>query len=110
MKSKKTLLFASRFVIIFIAIMMQVAIVWALFAVLGEKFGWVGWFFNFVGVLAFFLITAVLTVASVLFFVYLDDFKTMGIINIAFCSLTLIGYLTFAYNVIKGEFLKKFHL
>ena len=61
-------------------------------------------------VLAFFLITAVLTVASVLFFVYLDDFKTMGIINIAFCSLTLIGYLTFAYNVIKGEFLKKFHL
>ena len=37
-------------------------------------------------ILAFFLITIVLTVASVLFFVYLDDFKTMGIINIAFCS------------------------
>ena len=61
-------------------------------------------------ILAFFLITIVLTVASVLFFVYLDDFKTMGIINIAFCSLTLIGYLTFGYATIKGEFLKKFHL
>ena len=56
MKSKKTLLFASRFVIIFLAIAMQVAIVWALFVALGEKFVWASWVFTFVGVLAFFLI------------------------------------------------------
>ena len=61
-------------------------------------------------VLAFFLIVIVLTIASALFFVYLDDFKILGIINLAFCVLTIFGYLVFGYPVIRREFMKKFHL
>lgn len=62
-------------------------------------------------ILAFFFITLVLTLASVIFFVYnLDGFIILGIINLGFCSLTLFGYLTFGYSVIKTEFSKKFHI
>ncbi len=61
-------------------------------------------------ILAFFLIIILLTIASILFFIFRDSFQILGIINLAFCSLTLFGYLTFGYKVIKAEFLKKFHL
>lgn len=56
MKSKKTLLFASRFVVVFLAIAVQVAVVWLLFAILGETFVWVGWLFNILGAILFLLI------------------------------------------------------
>lgn len=61
-------------------------------------------------ILAFVFIILVLTVASVLFFVYLDEFYILSIINLAFCALSLLGYFTFSFKVIKAEFLKKFHL
>lgn len=61
-------------------------------------------------ILAFVFIILVLTVASVLFFVYLDEFYILSIINFAFCALSLLGYFTFSFKVIKAEFLKKFHL
>lgn len=61
-------------------------------------------------ILSFVSIILILTVASILFFVYLDDFYILSIINLAFCSLTLFGYFTFGFKIIKSEFLKKFHL
>lgn len=60
-------------------------------------------------VLAFFFIIILLTVVSVIFFRF-ATFKILGIINLVFCGLTLFGYLTFGYGVIKTEFSKKFHI
>ncbi|MBQ7374025.1 MAG: cardiolipin synthase [Clostridia bacterium] len=56
MKSKKTLLFASRFVIIFLAIILQVASIWVLFAMLGVKYVWVDALFKIAGAVLFFSI------------------------------------------------------
>ena len=61
-------------------------------------------------ILSFVFIIVILTVASVLFFVYLDNFYILSIINLSFCTLTLLGYFTFSFKIIKAEFLKKFHL
>ena len=56
MKSKKTLLFASRFVIIFLAIILQVATIWFLFALIGIRYVWVDVLFKVAGAVLFFSI------------------------------------------------------
>ncbi len=53
MKSKKTLLFASRFAIIFLSIISQAVAIWILFFMLGQKFAWVQIALGVLGVLLF---------------------------------------------------------
>ncbi len=60
-------------------------------------------------ILSFVIITLLTGLTSV-FLLGIDSFKLMNIINIIFCALTVLGYFTFGYNLIKQEFIKKFHL
>ena len=60
--------------------------------------------------LSFVVITIILTVASVLSFIYLEDQHVLNIINLAISGITLLGYFTFGYQAIKQEFVRKFHL
>ena len=64
--------------------------------------------------LAFASITALLTIVALLILFYhyghYQQLFIISVINIVFCLISLLGYLTFAYNTIKTEFLKKFHL
>ena len=53
MKSKKPIVFASRFVIIFLSILAQVAMMLGLFFVLGKKYAWVEIVLNVLGALLF---------------------------------------------------------
>ena len=60
--------------------------------------------------LSFVVITIILTIASVLSFIYLEDQHVLNIINLAISGMTLLGYFTFGYQAIKQEFDRKFHL
>ena len=65
-------------------------------------------------ILAFVSIIIILTAVSLVFLFYhighSQQFFLLSVINIVFCILSLLGYFTFGYNVIKTEFFKKFHL
>ena len=60
--------------------------------------------------LSFVVITIILTVGSILSFIYLEDKHVLNIINLAISGITLLGYFTFGYQAIKQEFARKFHL
>lgn len=61
-------------------------------------------------VLSFVSITIILGIGSILNFIYFDNFKVLSYISIPLCALSALGYFTFGFNVIKQEFLRKFHL
>lgn len=61
-------------------------------------------------VLSFVAVIILLTGVSVFFFLRLDKFYILNIINLTLCALSLLGYFTFGYSFIKTEFFKKFHL
>ena len=60
--------------------------------------------------LSFVFITIILTIASVISFIYLEEEHLLNIINLAISGITLLGYFTFGYQNIKQEFTRKFHL
>lgn len=60
--------------------------------------------------LSFVVITIILTIASVLSFIYLEEEHILNIINLAISGMTLLGYFTFGHQAIKQEFTRKFHL
>ena len=55
MKRTKTLIFASRFLIVFLSIVAQAVAIWGLFYLLGKRFAWVHFVSVAIGVLLFLL-------------------------------------------------------
>ena len=53
MKRTKTLIFASRFIIVFLSIIAQAVAIWVLFFILGQRFAWVQVVSAIIGVLLF---------------------------------------------------------
>ena len=53
MKNKKTLIYASRFMIIFLSIISQAIAIWVLFFILGQRYAWVEVALNVLGVILF---------------------------------------------------------
>ncbi len=60
--------------------------------------------------LSFVFITIILTIVSIISFIYIEDKHLLNIINLAISGMTLLGYFTFGYQAIKQEFARKFHL
>lgn len=62
------------------------------------------WMFSFL------IITVLLTIASLIVMLKLDNFKLVNVINIVYCALIVLGYLIFGWNSIKQQFSKIFYL